>query len=446
MVKWSRIKTLLILSLLFLYVNNVSARSAESISAVKYVLCSDHNVIERSFGTSLEIYTGVNKLQWEFNENLVATDDAYAYIVCGDEVFAKQKLHTYKVPCDKFFIEFEDGLDLPVGRTYRAVIPAGVLYRNGDPATANEEAAVEIRVCDTFDKADDKYFDLYNNNFSTAQSFLFKFYLYVWAFDDAEMSLLRNGIEIMRFTAKEKFGDFDLGYVEGTFGKELNFEKDMCFSFVLPKGSVHSEREDIVNKEVRKDFVGKYHSTFAPIEYESCSVAGASALTVLDEVNVTYTTPVQLAPNARLQLVDADGNVLKEATAVLSHNDKAYSVEADFAGFPLNDSDSYALCIPEATVVGSGSDITVNQRTLVPIKGGVVSVECANRKQPLVALCGSTLSISNAYVGDRIVVYDAAGIIILRTTVKATDMQLPLPQRSHGVYIVKLNGTAYKVK
>lgn len=156
MVKWSRIKTLLILSLLFLYVTNVSARSAESISAVKYVLCSDHNVIERSFGTSLEIYTGVNKLQWEFNENLVATDDAYAYIVSGDEVFAKQKLHTYKVPCDKFFIEFEDGLDLPVGRTYRAVIPAGVLYRNGDPATANEEAAVEIRVCDTFDKADDK--------------------------------------------------------------------------------------------------------------------------------------------------------------------------------------------------------------------------------------------------------------------------------------------------
>ena len=50
MVKWSRIKTLLILSLLFLYVTNVSARSAESISAVKYVLCSDHNVIERSFG------------------------------------------------------------------------------------------------------------------------------------------------------------------------------------------------------------------------------------------------------------------------------------------------------------------------------------------------------------------------------------------------------------
>ena len=111
-----------ILSLLFLYVNNVSARSAESISAVKYVLCSDHNVIERSFGTSLEIYTGVNKLQWEFNENLVATDDAYAYIVSGDEVFAKQKLHTYKVPCDKFFIEFEDGLDcLSVRRT-------GLLY------------------------------------------------------------------------------------------------------------------------------------------------------------------------------------------------------------------------------------------------------------------------------------------------------------------------------
>ena len=192
--------------------------------------------------------------------------------------------------------------------------------------------------------------------------------------------------------------------------------------------------------------MGKYHSTFAPIEYESCSVAGASALTALDEVNVTYTTPVQLAPNARLQLVDADGNVLKEAAAVLSHNDKVYSVEVDFAGFPLNDSDSYALCIPEAMVVGSGSDITVNQRTLVPIKGGVVSVECANRKQPLVALCGSTLSISNASVGDRIVVYDAAGIIILRTTVTATDMQLPLPQRSHGVYIVKLNGTAYKVK
>lgn len=131
---------------------------------------------------------------------------------------------------------------------------------------------------------------------------------------------------------------------------------------------------------------------------------------------------------------------------MLSHNDKTYSVEADFAGFPLNDSDSYALCIPEATVVGSGSDITVNQRTLMPIKGGVVSVECANRKQPLVALCGSTLSISNASVGDRIVVYDAAGIVILRTTVTATDMQLLLPQRSHGVYIVKLNGTAYKVK
>ena len=69
MVKWSRIKTLLILSLLFLFVNNMSARTAESISAVKYVLCSDHNVIERSFGTSLEPKSVIRKSFLSFSND-----------------------------------------------------------------------------------------------------------------------------------------------------------------------------------------------------------------------------------------------------------------------------------------------------------------------------------------------------------------------------------------
>ena len=180
---------------------------------------------------------------------------------------------------------------------------------------------------------------------------------------------------------------------------------------------------------------------FAPIEYSSCSVEGSKGLTELGVVTVDYSTSVQLAPGARLQLLDSDGSVKKEAEATLSDNGKTWTVSADFGGCVVNG--GFSLCIPESTVVGTGSDITVNRRTLVPLDGSV-SVESVAVSEPTVSVRGMSLMVGGVERGDRVVVCDVSGMAVCDAVADSGSMTVSL--RSKGLYIVKVNGRAFKVR
>lgn len=203
------------------------------------------------------------------------------------------------------------------------------------------------------------------------------------------------------------------------------------------------DRDDIVNAESRYDFVGAYDKTFAPIEYASCSVDGQKGLTALGEVSVDYATPVQLAPDARLQLLDGIGDVVAESAAKLFENGGVWRLTADFGGIGLAADGGYSLCLPEATVVGTGSDITVNQRTLVPINGSETSVETVHTARPQIALHSGQMTVGGLERGSRVSVYAPDGTLAGKACAETGEARLALP--SLPLYIIKVNGEVYKV-
>lgn len=273
--------------------------------------------------------------------------------------------------------------------------------------------------------------------------FLFYYPVEVNEVEGSKLILYREGLPIMTFDVSGAW-DFGFGFSTSAFGKFLNFEKGVNYSFVLPEGSVYSRvRNDIVNAASRYDFVGAYDKTFAPIEYTSCSVEGQKGLTVLGEVSIDYATPVQLAPDARLQLVDGNGDVVAESAVELAENGGVWRLTADFGGIGLAADGGYSLCLPEATVVGTGSDITVNQRTLVPINGNETSVETVHTARPQIALHRGQMTVGGLERGCRVSVYAPDGTLVGKVCAEKGEARLTLP--SLPLYIIKVNGEAYKV-
>ena len=163
----------------------------------------------------------------------------------------------------------------------------------------------------------------------------------------------------------------------------------------------------------------------------------------LDEVTVSYNTSVALAPDARLQLLDSNGNLIKEAAASISENAEEWVLSAHFGGNNLDDDKNYVLVIPESTVVGTGSDITVNNRTHIPLNGYVLSVDSYKDDETKVSRHGDILHINNVRPGANIAVYSADGT--MKKSLKAEDANISMPIAHKGMLIVKVDEKVYKL-
>ena len=416
----------------------MSAESTESLK-VNHTVVSGHKILTANYdGTPIAFYGILNLVGIFFEEKVTETDpdkDTYGYLMCGNEVIARAAAYKGKPSVD---LSFPFGkLKLPVDKSYKLIVPKGAVCSVDNSNVKSDELVVEFHV--------DKYFYADKcrvETLSQAGSYEFDFDINTITFDGAKIILCRNDVPIMESSIVYTPQDFDMGAAVCRFDRIIKFEKGVKYTFVLPEGSVCSiERDDIVNAEARHDFVGASDRTFAPIEYSSCSVEGRKGLTELGVVTVDYSTSVQLAPGARLQLLDSDGSVKKEADATLADNGKTWTVSADFGGCVVNG--GFSLCIPESTVVGTGSDITVNRRTLVPLDGSV-SVESVAVSQPTVSVRGMSLMVGCVERGDRVVVCDVSGMAVCDAVADSGSMTVSL--RSKGLYIVKVNGRAFKVR
>lgn len=391
-----------------------------------------------SFGGQpvVEVYDLLRTIGLEFSKDMVAKEDAYCSIMCDDVLVAKSRFENVSPHNTRLFACF-DNIELPKGKYYKAVVPVGAFYEFDNPANTTAELSMEFYVPDYLTS------DL-GRMFVGKDACAFYFNINTEEFEGAHIKLFRNGNEIMRFQVYTPATDVVSSSASCTFGKSLYFEKGVNFTFVLPEGSVHSlYREDIINEEAKYEFLGTSDHVFTPIVHSALRVPSA-ALSSLGTVLVDYASPVQLAPEAKLQLVDAGGNVLKEAVAALSETDGTYTVVADFGGYTLDSQIDYSVCIPEATVVGTSSDITVNRRTLVPLSDATLSVGEVKTMEPRIEKRGSMLYVSGVEEGCRVAVYNASGVLVGTATVNATPFSMPLPHT--GLLIVKVAGKAYKLK
>ena len=424
------------LLLLFAFLTITSELMAEGTGSIKSKFSTINGNYNIEGQPVVELYDLLRKVGWEFGKEMVAKEDAYCYIMHDDVLVEKAKIKNVVPHNTRMFANF-DNIKLPKGKYYKAVVPVGSFYEFDNPANTTAELSVDFYVPDFLSS------DL-NRIFIGEYACQFYFIIKTEEFENAYIKLLRNGNEIMRFQVYSPATDVTSGAAACTFDKSLYFERGVNFAFVLPEGSVHSlYREDIINKESKYEFLGNSDHVFLPIEHSSMRTPSAD-LSSLGSVLVDYATPVQLAPEAKLQLVDAEGSVLKEAVATLSEADGAYTVAADFGDYALDALRDYSICIPEATVVGTGSDITVNERTLVPLSAATLSVGEMKICEPKVERRGSTLYVSGVEAGCRVAVYNACGVLVSSATANTTAFSMPLPQAD--LLIVKTAGKAFKLK
>lgn len=388
-----------------------------------------------------EFYDVLNRVVFVFENKgngryIEVPDGHYGYIICGKDTIAKSLVKSFE-QSDGVYMTF-DSIKLPTKKYYKAVIPSFQYHKDAPDAIATG-MTVDFYVGDTFEAAP------WQNNvtFKSTDQIWYAFEIATRCFDDAYALLYRKDKPIIKMSI-ECWNEDEAGGAICRLPKLRYFEKGIKYKAVIPKGSIHQyNREDIVNEEAVVNVLGNSDHVFLPIEHSSMRTPSAD-LSSLGSVLVDYATPVQLAPEAKLQLVDAEGSVLKEAVATLSEADGAYTVAADFGDYALDALRDYSICIPEATVVGTGSDITVNERTLVPLSAATLSVGEMKICEPKVERRGSTLYVSGVEAGSRVTVYNASGVLVGSATANTTAFSMPLPQAD--LLIVKTAGKAFKLK
>ena len=408
---------------------------------------------------------------FRFNDPVEATSsDACVIVKQGEKTILKRPLsfHYYKNETEVFghFYDIGDepweeinleiyNRDLLPGNTYDIVLPAGSLRKINDHSALNEEAIFTFKVADAcifgtarlnqlslviIDPEEDKPESITNASFISFGTGVF-----LDSIDGGKITLYRENLPIATFPVTHIYHDIYDTTADYIFPQKMNFEQDVRYSFTMPKGVYcegHRKINKIYNAEANVYLKGNCGRTFNKIAYSWCS-ASDKRIERLGPVNLRYNTSIALAPNARLQLCEPDGVVLKEATASLNRQtDGSYMLAADFGGVDISKND-YVLCIPEATVVGTGADITINERNLIPLNGYVLSVDGVNVNRPSITLAGSTLRITALQQGDRISVCTIDGTQLLSATAANSIFTTTLPQK--GLYIVRVNGRATKV-
>ena len=418
---------------------------ASQITPYKYYICGD-------LKPQVIYYNSLRNVFFYFSEHVSVLKDAKAYLLCEGKIFAESDIQTVddgengiaKIP-------FPVSVILPKGKSYTIRIPAGSFYSKGNEENVMDEISVNFRVPDKItdynsmlDNGDNEDGSPHCYPLVSEDKFCFYYPTEIEnATADVKMYLYREGKLIMSFPVTSN-NDYNIGTAWAHFGRYLNFEKNVHYTFLLPEGFVRAtHHNEIFNVESRCDNLGEYDNTFRPILHSALRIPSAS-LTSLGTVLIDYDTPVQLAPEAKLQLVDAGGSVLKEAVATLSDDGGVYTVEADFGSYALDTQRDYSVCIPEATVVGTSSDITVNQRTLVPLSTATLSVDNLKACEPKVEKRGSTLYVNGVERGSHIAVFNANGILIASATSNATTFSISLPQAD--LLIVKAAGKVFKLK
>ena len=446
-----RIKCFLLSALCCLCVSSINAQT-KVLEPIKYELNAQYSPVSKQYN-KVVLCQLLNTIFVYFDCQVGVNDNIKAYIESDGHQYgnyARLSAAGKMVTGGAGIVIFDSKMALPRDRTYHLVISAGAFFDKEDPNRTTQELSYEFYVPEkitefttssmVYDEATDSYVDIPLDRDDTYQ-----FMTDVeFSTDDVtnEAVLYRYDCPIMNCKVNAGW-DYNFGFIDILFGRYLNFEQDVNYTIVLPQNSVSAKtRSDMKNAEFRKTFIGNCGRTFNKIAYSWCS-ASDKRIERLGTVNLRYNTSIALAPNARLQLCEPNGVVLKEATASLNRQtDGSYMLAADFGGVDVS-GNNYVLCVPEATVVGTGADITINERNLIPLNGYVLSVDGVNVSRPSITLAGSTLHITALQQGDRISVCTSDGTQLTSATAAGSNFTTILPQK--GLYIVRVNGWATKV-
>ena len=263
-------------------------------------------------------------------------------------------------------ITFESPLILPKGKTYQLVVPAGVIYREGNPDISIEEIGVGFSVPATIGPARPSVEE--GSIVENASCIGFYFGIETAPVENGKANLLREGVPVREYDCDVSW-DWDLGYAGIDFKEKINFENGVRYSIQLPAGSVSAlRRPDIVNEEAEVNFIGGSMKPAKFIQYVWCSLFDHHPANVLDEVRFYYDLPVALSANPTVQLyIEKENLIVKEVVPTIFEENGKWVLIADFDNAPLVSEEGYSIIIPEGTLVSRDGDVIVNQRNVISV-------------------------------------------------------------------------------
>ena len=336
-------------------------------------------------------------------------------------------------------ITFKTPLLLPKGRTYRLVVPEGVITRKDNSDVSNEELSVEFRVPTTLGSATPSIED--GSIIKKADRIGFYFRFETAPIENAKAILLREDVPIREYDCDVSW-DWNLGYAGIDFGEKINFENGVRYSIQLPEGSVSAmQRPDIVNEKAEVCFIGGYTEPMEPILYSWCSLFDNHPTDVLGEVRFFYDQPVALSANPLVQLYN-ESAIVKEVVPIISEENGKWILTADFENTPLVPEQGYSIIIPEGTLVTKDGDVIVNQRNVMSVEN-TSDIEGIDNAKITINVNHDTVTIKQTARQSDIRLFSLEGEMIVSTRTSEENISIPVP--SVGIYLLSINGNTYKI-
>lgn len=385
------------------------------------------------------VYEPINVINIKFAGHIDIAEDARAIITCGEKTIATGVFTSEAYRKEGYAVIAFDNLILPKGCSYKLEISEGAIYLQNNPTIKTENLKFGFEVPEKITGAE---CSVKNGSVVMSEKLIyFEYKTETEPIGNPIMTLYREGVPVRTLEAHVGW-DWNLGQAYVDFGNGMNFEDGVNFSLVLPEGSLTPRfRTDITNEEARVDFVGGYTEPTEPINYVWCSLFDNHNNDVLDEVSFFYDQAVMLSPNPKIQLLDTDKKLIMEVTPILIEENGQWIVSCNFEGVKVPENGCYII-IPEGTVISANGDVKVNATNSlgVNVTTGVGEVSTNDIE---IKVSDRRLIIDNAPIGKIILVYSVDGKKVIDHLIFSKHLTLELP--SKDIYIVSINGKAYKI-
>ncbi len=389
------------------------------------------------------IFRPITDIWLYFNTHIIVDDNAVGTIYCGDEIVFQEKFvaDNSSAKSGQAIFSSEEPILLPKGKSYRFVMPAGVIKKKDAPTESIDELVYTFEIPEYLPQ---EYTSIDENAIIDKEDRIgFYFGTETAAVEGGEMTLLREGVAVRSYPCEVSW-DWDLGYAGVEFGKDMTFEKGVRYTLRMPEGVVSSlYRSDIVNAAAEVSFIGGYTEPVEYLHYVWCSLYDNHPSDVLNEVRFYYDRAIVLAENPAVQLCEeSSGNVVKTVVPTLSTSEGRWVVTADFEGTPLAAGKGYSIVIPEGTIISEDGDVVVNTRNVMEIdrNGSVSAIET---DAPVIKAGKGVITIEGVAAGADVKLFAADGRMVYSATAKAESFAITTP--APGIYIVAINGVAHKV-